>query len=167
LTRNNLEKRQKLEDLTYLFCTEKESIHHLFFDCVIAKRAWELVSQATEMQIGMYFESVAKLWICNKKWYVVNIITSVVCWGLWKLRNSICFQDVAWLGMQMVWRRVLQMLRCWRVLIPLKMEDGFDSAISSLEQVCWRPEQIELSLGSALAVVHDVLPSPVVHFYPP
>jgi hypothetical protein len=36
------------------------------------------------------------------------------------------------------------MLKCWRVLIPLKMDDGFDSAISSPEQVCWRPEQIEL-----------------------
>jgi hypothetical protein len=40
LTRDNLEKRQKLEDLTCVFYTEKESIHHLFFYCVIAKRAW-------------------------------------------------------------------------------------------------------------------------------
>jgi hypothetical protein len=43
LTRDNLE---KIDDLTCLFCTERGSIHHLFFDCVIAKRAYELVSQA-------------------------------------------------------------------------------------------------------------------------
>jgi hypothetical protein len=45
----------------------KETIHHLFFDCVIARRAWELVSEALGVQTGKDFESVAKLWICNKK----------------------------------------------------------------------------------------------------
>jgi hypothetical protein len=44
LTRDNLEKRHNLDDSTCLFCTEKESVHHLFFDCVVARRTWELVS---------------------------------------------------------------------------------------------------------------------------
>jgi hypothetical protein len=98
------------------------------------------------VQTGSDFESVAKLWLCNKRFYIANIVTSSVCWSIWKLRNLICFQDVAWLGMQMIGRRILQMLRCWRVLIPLRTEAGFDSAVASLEQVFWRPEQIELPL---------------------
>jgi hypothetical protein len=80
LTRDNLEKN--LDDLTCLFCTERGSIHHLFFDCVIAKRAYELVSQAMGVQTCKDFESVAKLWIYNKKFYIVNIVTSVVCWSI-------------------------------------------------------------------------------------
>jgi hypothetical protein len=29
---------------------------------------------------------------------------------------------------------VLPMLRCWRVLLPLKLVDGYDNAASSLEK---------------------------------
>jgi hypothetical protein len=53
-----------------------------FFDCVIVKRTWELVSQAIGVHIVKDLESVAKLWICNKKCYIVNIVTSAVCWSL-------------------------------------------------------------------------------------
>jgi hypothetical protein len=37
LTRDNLDKRRKLEDRTCLFCKGQEFVHHLFFDCVVAK----------------------------------------------------------------------------------------------------------------------------------
>jgi hypothetical protein len=35
-------------------------------------------------------------WLCNKKYGVVNMLSSAVCcWGLWKLKkNSLCFDDV-------------------------------------------------------------------------
>jgi hypothetical protein len=44
----------------------------------VARRAWELVSQAIGVQVGSDFESIAKLWLCNKKFGVVNIVTSAV-----------------------------------------------------------------------------------------
>ena len=44
------------------------------------------------MNIGSDYESVAKLWVANKKHVVTNVISSVVLWSLWKLRNEICFQ---------------------------------------------------------------------------
>jgi hypothetical protein len=37
LTRDNLAKRKKLDDLSCLFCTESESVSHLFFDCCVAQ----------------------------------------------------------------------------------------------------------------------------------
>jgi hypothetical protein len=37
LTRDNLAKRKKLDDLSCLFCTESESVSHLFFDCCVAR----------------------------------------------------------------------------------------------------------------------------------
>jgi hypothetical protein len=34
----------------------------------------------------------------HKKFGVINIVTSAVCWSLWKLRNSMIFQEVFWVG---------------------------------------------------------------------
>jgi hypothetical protein len=51
------------------------------------------------VQIGRDFESMAKLWLCNKKFGIVNVVTSAACWSIWKLRNLICFQAVPRLGM--------------------------------------------------------------------
>jgi hypothetical protein len=37
LTRENVSKRKHVEDCSCLFCCERETVHHLFFDCVVAK----------------------------------------------------------------------------------------------------------------------------------
>jgi hypothetical protein len=39
LTRDNLNKRFHVEDRTCLFCSELESVDHLFFKCVVAKQS--------------------------------------------------------------------------------------------------------------------------------
>jgi hypothetical protein len=36
LTRDNLGKRKKIDDLTCLFCFELKSVNHLFFECCVA-----------------------------------------------------------------------------------------------------------------------------------
>jgi hypothetical protein len=50
--------------------------------------------------------------------------------------------------MKLLWQRVLPMVRCWRVLVPLKLMDGFDSAISSLEGLMMQLEAIDQGLMS-------------------
>jgi hypothetical protein len=45
LTRDNLERRQKLDNNICLFCDEKESIEHMFFSCVVARQVWLVVSE--------------------------------------------------------------------------------------------------------------------------
>jgi hypothetical protein len=49
----------------------------------------------------------------------------------------------------MLWYRVLLMLQCWKVLVPLQMMDDFEVVSSSLEQLIKRPELIAppLSVG--------------------
>jgi len=38
LAGDNLAKRRKVKDESCLFCNERETSQHLFFDCVVAKR---------------------------------------------------------------------------------------------------------------------------------
>jgi hypothetical protein len=59
LTRDNLEKRRKVEDKTCLFCSEKETICHLFFEYVVVKQAWDTISAVYGFPIGSDFESMA------------------------------------------------------------------------------------------------------------
>jgi hypothetical protein len=82
LTRDNLGKRRHVDDGSCLFCKEDESIHHLFFGCVGAKQAWEMVYEIAGIEIGVDYESIASRWLCNKKFDVVNMLSSVVCWGI-------------------------------------------------------------------------------------
>jgi hypothetical protein len=81
LTRDNLEKI-RVPDLLCLFWNELELVYHLFFGRVVAKRDWETISRAYGVNIGLDFESMAKLWLCNKKYGVVNMVSAVVCWGI-------------------------------------------------------------------------------------
>jgi hypothetical protein len=54
------------------------------------------------------------------------------------------FHGVAWTGLKQIWCRVIPMLICWKVLVPLKSLAGFESAIITLEQLSRMPEVIEL-----------------------
>jgi hypothetical protein len=80
LTLDNLEKRS-LDDISCVFCAEPETGSHLFFGCVVAKLVWHVISQVLGVDIGFDYESVARLWLCNKKHGVTNIVTSAVFWS--------------------------------------------------------------------------------------
>jgi hypothetical protein len=41
-------------------------------------------------------ESVAKLWISNKRNVVVNVVTYALMWSTWKLRNDLHFGRGCW-----------------------------------------------------------------------
>jgi hypothetical protein len=81
--------------VTLVSCSEHESACHLFHDYVVARRVWQLISEAMGVHVGVNYESVARLWPCNKKFGILNMITSVVFWCIWKLRNVVYFQGVA------------------------------------------------------------------------
>lgn len=82
-----------MEDSCCLFYCEIETTHHLFFECVVAKRMWIEISYCVDLNVGSCFESIGKLWLSNKKFVVTNIFTSAALWGLCKLRNCFFFAD--------------------------------------------------------------------------
>jgi hypothetical protein len=52
LTRDNLSNRKDLSDNTCLFCTDPETIHHLFFDCYVATFVWGIISNLCGKHVG-------------------------------------------------------------------------------------------------------------------
>jgi hypothetical protein len=67
LTRDNLGKRRKVDDQTCIFYNEPKSVSDLFFGCAVASQASKNISDVVGFPIGLYYESVAKCCLCNKK----------------------------------------------------------------------------------------------------
>jgi hypothetical protein len=49
------------------------------------------------------FFSLASIWLCNKRFLQLNVVSSAVQWGIWNNRNSIIFNRKFWLNMKQVW----------------------------------------------------------------
>jgi hypothetical protein len=74
------QKIRRVEDKACLFCAEQESVHHLFYECVVAKKkAWEIISGIFGFSIGYSFESMARCWLCNKKTMELSIFLLQQC----------------------------------------------------------------------------------------
>ena len=41
MTRKNLRRRYIINPLDCVFCSKNESVHHLIFDCIVAKEIWK------------------------------------------------------------------------------------------------------------------------------
>ena len=62
VTRDNLAKRREIRDATFLFCSESETIMHVFFEWCVAGWVWEIISDFLGLSLGQDFESVARYW---------------------------------------------------------------------------------------------------------
>jgi hypothetical protein len=115
---------------------------HLFFDCVVAKRAWEMISVVFGIETGRDYDSIAKMWLCNKKNWSLQYVYFSYLLGPLEIEKFTLLPGVAWTGMQALWQMVLPMLRSWRVLVQLKGLDGFDRALAALEKMAYAPEPL-------------------------
>ena len=139
LTRDNLSLRRKVDDQSFLFCMENESVHHLFFGCVVAKQLWVYVSEVIGKDVGSSFESIGSLWLSNKRFLVANMFCSAALWGLWKLRNSLCYQGCLWKGVKILIQHVVNMLQNWRLLCPKEKLLEFNQKLEKLRNIATRP----------------------------
>jgi hypothetical protein len=83
LAHNNLSKRQHVEDMSCVFCSESESCTHVFFTCTVASVVWsELNRLMGKPPSPMSFQSVAGLWVSNEKDCIENSVYAAVLWVL-------------------------------------------------------------------------------------
>ena len=142
LTRDNLSLRRKVEDESCLFCNEKESVFHLFFDCVVAKQILVYISECFGFNVGMNFESIGNMWLSRKKFIVHNILTSAVLWGLWKLRNELCFQNMSWRDIRILLMKVAILAQNWLILCPETSKAELSGLIGKLKLMAAMPGRL-------------------------
>jgi len=133
LTRDNLGKRRKVEDVTCLFCCETESVHHLFFDCVVATQLWKILSTVLNANLGGSLDEIGKYWLSNRKHCVTNIFTAAALWSIWKLRNNLCFQRNGWKSMEILYQMIIAMTQNWLILCPVEYQDRMKEVIADLK----------------------------------
>ena len=96
MTKYNLKKRGIEKPPECLFCSENESIQHLFFDCVVAKQIWKHVSDFFCLSVGSDYMSIAHFWPGHSKHACLNSVAAYVLWCIWKLRNDHVFNNAIW-----------------------------------------------------------------------
>jgi hypothetical protein len=65
-----------------MLCSVLESAKYLFFEYCVAQNIWGTISEMLGIRVDMDFESMIKLWLNDKKYRYVNIVTSAVMWCL-------------------------------------------------------------------------------------
>jgi hypothetical protein len=141
LTRDNLVKRQNVDDLTCLLCVESETCDHLFFECVVASAIWSEVSQIMIFpNAHVTFSSIFSLWKDNKKNVVANVVSAAVLWTIWLTRNDLCFSRSVWPGMQVIWRRVVFNLAQLSILLAGETRERAKMVIAQLETLMCAPQ---------------------------
>jgi hypothetical protein len=121
--------------MTYLACSVLK-IRQLVicFLNVVWQRHFGILFKITNVNLGSDFESVAKLWINQKRHGVTNICTYAVFWSLRKLRNDLCFQGVGWTGMDKLLRRCARLMREWKMLNKAEDAQKLEVWVSELER---------------------------------
>jgi hypothetical protein len=100
LTRDNLVKRQSVDDLTCVFCNELESCQHLLCDCVVASNMWSDIKRG----LGINFPSttlvdISSLWNNKKKSSLVNMVNAAILRVICLTRNDMVLNRTQWFGM--------------------------------------------------------------------
>ncbi|KQK17137.1 hypothetical protein BRADI_1g32642v3 [Brachypodium distachyon] len=112
---------------------EEESTDHLFFSCNIVKLFWAELSSMLNLNDFSCYEDVAEKWLSNAKHVVTNMISSALMWTFCKFRNNLHFGRVSWSGLQVIWYRLLRLLRRWRILCPQKNLQLLDNCLLLME----------------------------------
>jgi hypothetical protein len=58
----------------------------MFFDFCVAQALWSDISEIVDRPVSTDFESVAKLWLSDKKFKMLNVCTCAVLWTIWKTK---------------------------------------------------------------------------------
>ena len=94
LTKDNLLIRGWVGPSNCQFCSQDETIDHLFLNCTLAQRVWFWLGKSQEyMQQWYTLDDIIKfsLSMSTIKRQGFLLVVSAVCWTIWKHRNERCF----------------------------------------------------------------------------
>ena len=143
MTRDNLLKRHLNKPEDCVFCSELESIDHLFFNCIVAKQIWQTISSIFNVAVGDSFFSVARFWVANKKHATLNSVCAAALWCLWKTRNILIFNGDPWLNMLQVWRMILYTVKRWKLIFKDNMNLELETFCDKISLILRTPPALE------------------------
>ena len=138
LTRDNLCKRQNVDDLTCVFCNGQESCSHLFSTCVVAVEFWKAICVLTGINEDINIMSISMYWMRGDSFAATNIVHATGLWAIWKTRNDMVFNNVCWSGLQVIWRKTASNLSSWECL----------SSGCAKDKVTWAAKELEVKARS-------------------
>ena len=139
LVRENLIKRQHLNDLSCLFCSECENINHLFFECAVAMEIWRTIHSITDCFPLPAFGRVAEMWGKDKNLQAENLIISATLWAIWRCRNDLCFNNTNWMGVQVVLRKSAGYCNSWKTHCKGKARERVEMIIVAIWKAARKP----------------------------
>ena len=94
LTKDNLARRNWNGNKLCCFCSNDETIQHLFIDCHVAKFLWRAVQFAFDLNPPRSITHLFGNWLRGvgtklKRQLLVG--TSALCWAIWLSRNDVVF----------------------------------------------------------------------------
>ena len=81
-TRDNLSKRQVIDDMACLFSSENEYVFHPFIDCLVAKEVWSIIAEIFELHFPCNMCELDAMWGVDNKKLVINTVCVAVIWSL-------------------------------------------------------------------------------------
>lgn len=98
LTKKNLARRGWPGCTKCHFCTQEETHNHLFLKCRFTQQIWYWMG--ISQQFYLNWHSIKDIitfsfTLPNGQQQSFLIVFSALCWTLWKIRNEICFQQLA------------------------------------------------------------------------
>lgn len=94
LTKDNQLKRRWEGDSKCYFCSEEETMQHLFFDCHVAKFVWNIIYLAFRIKPPTSVMDMLNPWLgClpHKLWKHSLVGATTMCWAIWLCRNDVVF----------------------------------------------------------------------------
>jgi hypothetical protein len=96
LTKDNLARRRCKCSLTCYFYNRNESIHHLFFDCYIAKNVWRIIYLALKIETIVNINHIIGSLASNCGLVYKKLLfpaISALFWSICLTRNEVAFNQ--------------------------------------------------------------------------
>lgn len=93
LTKDNVLRRNWKRNKKYSFCSQDETIKHLFFDCHVAKFMWRAIQFTFNFSMPSRFHDIW-LWLLSlhkKSRRLIFVGLAAMCWMIWLSRNDLVF----------------------------------------------------------------------------
>lgn len=138
LTKDNLLRRKWVGSPTSYFCSQEETVTHLFFQCSTAKAVWGIVAKCIGANNVPRSFSQSWLWCdrwlpAGKKFHAIGI--AAVCWAIRKTRNQACFDGKTLKNPASIICFACALMKYWAGLFLEMDREALEAGVNTMIQI--------------------------------